>query len=87
MINVFLDCLIYNFTPYKSFFFLSNINNKSIIYNIATGLFIDIFIIHTYFLNTIFIIYYTLYIKLNKINYYNIINYYLFNIINSFILL
>ena len=28
MINIFLDCLIYNFTPYKSFFFLSNINNN-----------------------------------------------------------
>ena len=74
MINVFLDCLIYNFTPYKSFFFLSNINNKSIIYNITTGLFIDIFIIHTYFLNTIFIILFYILHKVIKINYYNIIN-------------
>ncbi len=85
MINVFLDCLIYNFTPYKSFFFLSNINNKSIIYNIATGLFIDIFIIHTYFLNTIFIILLYILHKVIKINYYNVINYYLFNIITVFI--
>ena len=85
MINVFLDCLIYNFTPYKSFFFLSNINNKSIIYNIATGLFIDIFIIHIYFLNTIFIILLYILHKVIKINYYNIINYYLFNITTIFI--
>ena len=62
MINVFLDCLIYNFTPYKSFFFLSNINNKSIIYNIATGLFIDILFIHI-FLILYLLFYYTYYIK------------------------
>ena len=80
MIKVFIDSLIYNFTPFKSFFFLTNINNKSLVYNIAVALFIDLFITHSILLNTIFIIGIYLIHKYLKINYYNIINYYLFNI-------
>ena len=73
MINIFLDTLIYNFTPFKSFFFLTNINNKSLVYNISVGLFIDLFIIHSPFLNTLFmIIFYLLhkYIMLMVFIYY-----------------
>lgn len=85
MIKVFIDSLIYNFTPFKSFFFLTNINNKSLVYNISVALFIDLFIAHSYFLNTIFIIGIYLIHKYIKINYYNVINYYLFNIFIVFL--
>ena len=85
MINIFLDTLIYNFTPFKSFFFLTNINNKSLVYNISVGLFIDLFIIHSPFLNTLFMIIFYLLHKYIKLNYYNVINYYLFNMLMVFI--
>lgn len=85
MINIFLDTLIYNFTPFKSFFFLTNINNKSLVYNISVGLFIDLFIIHSTFLNTLFMIIFYLLHKYIKLNYYNVINYYLFNMLMVFI--
>lgn len=85
MINIFLDTLIYNFTPFKSFFFLTNINNKSLVYNISVGLFIDLFIIHNPFLNTLFMIIFYLLHKYIKLNYYNVINYYLFNMLMVFI--
>ena len=85
MINIFLDTLIYNFTPFKSFFFLTNINNKSLVYNISVGLFIDLFIIHSIFLNTLFMIIFYLLHKYIKLNYYNVINYYLFNMLMVFI--
>lgn len=85
MINIFLDTLIYNFTPFKSFFFLTNINNKSLVYNISVGLFIDLFIIHSSFLNTLFMIIFYLLHKYIKLNYYNVINYYLFNMLMVFI--
>lgn len=79
MIKVFIDILIYNYTPFKSFFFLLNINNRSLLYNIVVGLFIDIFITHTFLLNTIFIVLGYLVHKYLKLNYYNILNYYLFS--------
>lgn len=85
MINIFLDTLIYNFTPFKSFFFLTNINNKSLVYNISVGLFIDLFIIHSPFLNILFMIIFYLLHKYIKLNYYNVINYYLFNMLMVFI--
>ncbi len=85
MINIFLDTLIYNFTPFKSFFFLTNINNKSLVYNISVGLFIDLFIIHSPFLNALFMIIFYLLHKYIKLNYYNVINYYLFNMLMVFI--
>lgn len=85
MINIFLDTIIYNFTSYKSFFFLININKKSLVYNISVGLFIDLFITHTLPFNTIFMIIFYLLHKISNRNYYNVINYYLFNIITIFI--
>ena len=85
MINIFLDTLIYNFTHYKSFFFLININKKSLVYNISAGLFIDLFITHTLPFNTIFMIIFYLLHKFSNRNYYNVINYYLFNILTMFV--
>lgn len=85
MINIFLDTIIYNFTPYKSFFFLININKKSLVYNISVGLFIDLFITHTLPFNTIFMIIFYLLHKFSNRNYYNVINYYLFNILTMFV--
>ena len=85
MIKVFIDSMIYNFTPFKSFFFLTNINSRSFIYNQTVGLFVDLFVIHSFPLNTIFMCIVYLIHKYLKINYYNVINYYVFNmfIINS----
>ncbi len=85
MFLVFLDCLIYNFTSYKSFFFLNSINSKSIVYNIAIGIFIDHFIIHLYFPTLIFMIIMYFIHKYLKLNYLNVLNYYLFNICMVFI--
>lgn len=80
MINLLLDILIYKYTSFKSFFFLQNINFKSLLLNISISLYIDIFILHTYFISTIYIIGIYFIHKYIKINYYNIVNYYLFNI-------
>lgn len=78
MISIILDILIYNYTPYQSFFFLTNINNKSLFYNISLSLYIDIFITHTYILNTIFIIIF--YLLKNIIKPHNLLFYLLFNL-------
>ena len=85
MFLVFLDCLIYNFTSYKSFFFLNSINSKSIVYNIAVGIFIDHFIIHLYFPTLFFMVIMYFLHKYLKLNYLNVLNYYLFNISMVFI--
>ena len=78
MFNLLLDIIIYNYTPYLSFFFILNINNKNYLYNLSIALFIDIFITHTYILNAIFI---TIFFILRKIiNINNIFKYYLFNL-------
>lgn len=80
MFNLILDILIYSFTPFKSFFFLLNINDKDFLTNITVGLIIDIFIVHTFGITSSFIIiFYYLHKKIN-INFYNFINYYAFNI-------
>lgn len=85
MTKIFIDTLIYNFTPFKSFFFLTNVNQKSLIYNLSIGLFIDLFIIHSMLLNTIFMVLAYLIHKYLKLNYFNFINYYLFNILLVFV--
>ncbi len=80
MLNLILDILIYNFTPFKSFFFLLNINDKNILTNIVIGLIVDVFILHTWIIATAFIIvFYYLHKKIN-VNFYNFLNYYIFNI-------
>lgn len=54
MFYLVLDILIYNFTPYLSYFFILNLNNKSYIYNLSVAIIID-YILHTYFYNIIFV--------------------------------
>ena len=81
MIYVVLDILIYNLTIYSSFFFLINLNRKSLSYNLALGLFIDFVLLKTYFLNTILIlIFYLIRHYFLKINYGKFINYFFFNL-------
>lgn len=80
MLNLLLDILIYNYTFYKSCFFLLNINDKSLIYNLFIALIIDLFILKTFFYTTIYILLiYFLKMQLN-INYHNFFAFYLFNI-------
>ena len=55
MFYLILDILIYNYTNYLSYFFLLNINTKSLIYNISVGILID-YILNTFLFNTIFIV-------------------------------
>jgi len=82
MIKLFLDILIYNYTFSKSYFFLLNIFDKSLLYNIMIGLIIDLFITHTLFFTTLYlIIVWILKTKL-KINFHNFYVFYLFNILN-----
>lgn len=81
MLSLLLDIVIYNYSSYKSFFFLVNISNKSLVCNIVIGLIIDIYITHTYFLTTIYILIIYLISKYFKLNYYNLLIYYLYNII------
>lgn len=80
MFNLILDIFIYNYTPYKSFFFLLNINDKSIIYNIIISLIIDLFITHTYILTTVFIIV-VWFLKNKYVKIHNLVQYYVFNIL------
>ncbi len=84
MFKVFIDSMIYNFTPFKSFFFLTNINSRGFVYNLTVGLFVDLFVIHSFPLNALFMCIVYLIHKHLKINYYNVINYYVFNIVILF---
>ncbi len=81
MFYLVLDILIYNFTPYLSYFFILNLNNKSYIYNLSIAIIID-YILHTYFYNIIFI---TLLFLLKKyvlkFNYHNFNVYFLVNLL------
>lgn len=79
MFNLLLDILIYNYTSYKSFFFLLNINNKSIFYNLLIAGFIDLFIMPFPFFVSIYTI--ILWIIKRKIKFHNLFQYYLFNIL------
>ena len=81
MFYLVLDILIYNFTPYLSYFFILNLNNKSYIYNLSVAIIID-YILHTYFYNIIFV---TLLFILKKyflkFNYNNFNVYFLVNLL------
>ena len=80
MINLLLDILIYNNTNWLSYFFLLNINKKNYLYNLIITLFIDIFIIRSFFICSIYmsIIYY---IKNKYIFTHTFVAYYIFNIV------
>ena len=79
MFYLVLDILIYNFTPYLSYFFILNLNNKSYIYNLSVAIIID-YILHTYFYNIIFVILlfilkkYVLKFNYNNFNVYFLVN-------------
>lgn len=81
MFYLLLDILIYNFTPYLSYFSLLNINNKSYIYNISIALLLDTLITHTLPLNMIwFTILFFSKKYLFKFNYHNFLTYFIFNV-------
>lgn len=76
MIYLFLDCIVYNYTKYYSFFFLTNLNKRSLVYNFTVAFMLDFVILKTYFINIFLIlIFYFLRKKVFKLNYYNFFNY------------
>lgn len=80
MLYLVMDLFFYNFTPYLSYLFLLNINNKSLVYLLALGILLD-FILNIWFYNLILLILLYLVKKyFLKFNYNNIFNYYLINI-------
>ena len=81
MFYLVLDILIYNFTPYLSYFFILNLNNKSYIYNLSVAIIID-YILHTYFYNIIFVtLLFILKKYVLKFNYNNFNVYFLVNLL------
>lgn len=81
-LSIILDVLMYNYTSLKSFFFIRYLYNKSIIYYICSGIFLDIIIFHSFFINTIILIIIYFINKLFK--YFNKSNYIIYLIINLF---
>ncbi len=79
MINLLLDILIYNYTNYLSFFFLVDLNKRSLLINIGIGLLID-YILNIYFFNVIFLSIIFIITKLFKFNINNFLYYYLYNL-------
>ena len=80
MLYLVMDLFFYNFTPYLSYLFLLNINNKSLVYIISLGFLLD-FILNMWCYNLIFIILLYLIKKyFFKFNYNNIFYYYIVNI-------
>ncbi len=81
-LGIILDILTFNYTSLKSFFFIRYLYNKSIIYYICSGVFLDIIIFQSYFINTIILIIIYFINKLFK--YFNKSNYIIYLIINLF---
>lgn len=79
MINLIIDILIYNYTNCLSFFFLVDLNKRSLLINICIGLLVD-YILNIYFFNVIFIIIIYIITKLLKFNINNFFYYYLYNL-------
>lgn len=80
MLYLVMDLFFYNFTPYLSYLFLLNINNKSLVYIISLGFLLDV-ILNMWCYNLIFIILLYLIKKyFFKFNYNNIFYYYVVNI-------
>lgn len=80
MLYLVMDLFFYNFTPYLSYLFLLNINNKSLVYIISLGFLLDV-ILNMWCYNLIFIILLYLIRKhFFKFNYNNIFYYYVVNI-------
>ena len=86
MFYLLLDILIYNFTPYLSYFFFFIINNKSYIYNLSIALFLDALVLHMPFLNIIWLTLLFLLKKyLFKFNYHNFLIFFIFNLSTIFL--
>lgn len=81
-LGIILDILTFNYTSLKSFFFIRYLYNKGIIYYICSGVFLDIIIFQSYFINTIILIIIYFINKLFK--YFNKSNLYIYLIINLF---
>lgn len=82
MIYIIIDILIGNYTKYFTFFFLSNLNNKSYIYNLSCAIFLDCLVLKTYCLNIIIIsIFYIIHKWLFKKAYLTYFKYVICNLI------
>lgn len=82
MIYLLLDILLYNYTSLPAFFFLTNLNKRSFIYNLAIAIIIDFLILKTYGLNMLIIfIFYLLRKSVFKINFYSYFSYVKINLL------
>lgn len=80
MIYLLWDILIYNFTPYHSYFFLINILQKNWRYLLIVALILDFFLLHTYGFHLIFFMSGYIFLKYgNHLNLNNFLYYFLFN--------
>ena len=81
MICLLLDILIYNLTPYSSYFFLEVINHKKYVCVFIVAFILDFIILKTYYINIIVLTLLYLLKKYDiKINYNNFIYYLIFNV-------
>lgn len=76
MICLILDIFIYNYTKYKSYFFLVSLYNKNIIYYIGMGLILDFIVFNTFLLNSIILL--IIYFINKFFSRYNIKNIYIY---------
>ena len=76
MIYLILDIFIYNYTKYKSYFFLVSLYNKNIIYYIGMGLILDFIVFNTFLLNSVIIL--IIYFINKFFSRYNIKNIYIY---------
>ena len=56
MIYLILDIFIYNYTKYKSYFFLVSLYNKNIIYYVGMGFILDFIVFNTFVFNEDFLL-------------------------------
>lgn len=76
MIYLILDIFIYNYTKYKSYFFLVSLYKKNIIYYIGMGLILDFIVFNTFLLNSIILL--IIYFINKFFSRYNIKNIYIY---------
>ena len=80
MIKLLIDVLIASFTSFNTYFFLLNIHEKRSLYLFFLGILIDCYVLHRFFYTTICLLLAKFFQKHLKINYYNMVNYFLFYI-------
>ena len=83
MMYLIIDIFVYRYTKFNSYFFLFNINNHSLLYNILISFVLDFIILKTYFVNLLFCLF-LYFIKKKFVKRY-FINYYKYLFINIFI--